>query len=204
MLEGNMQGRVPHAPGAAGGPWARVAAVRRALGTVAHSLRADGAGVAFALLVHRLRLAFPRVARDPGERTAERFLRALGMRVIARNWRSARDRRDEADLLALSPDGALLLLVEVKRASGPWDALERVDARKREVLWRLFCDLEECVRRARAGCPARGDPPRLAGVRRIRVDLVGIEGTARRAMVSRQVVALFEREIARRDHQGKS
>ncbi|MBI1304272.1 MAG: hypothetical protein GC172_10880 [Phycisphaera sp.] len=120
------------------------------------------------------------------------------MRVIARNWRSARDRRDEADLLALSPDGALLIVVEVKRAAGPWDALERVDGRKREVLWRLLCDLEECVRRARTGAPARGDPPRLAAVRRIRVDLVGVEGSARHSMVSRQVTALFEREVSRR------
>jgi Holliday junction resolvase-like predicted endonuclease len=195
MLETNMQAKT-----AAGTPRLAVAAARsRArLAAVWRALHADGLGIAFAYVVHRLRLALPRLARDPGERTAERFLRALGMRVIGRNWRSQRDRRDEADLLALSPDGTLLVLVEVKRAAGPWDALERVDARKREVLWRLLCDLEECVRRARTGCPARGDPQRLAAVRRIRVDLIGVEGAARRAMVSRQVTALFEREVARR------
>lgn len=191
MLEGNMQGKVPLRTREGASRWSALAALRR-------TVRSDGLGVAFAYLIHLARLALPRISRDPGERTAERFLRALGLRVVARNWRSPRDQRDEADLLAISPDGALLLLVEVKRASGPWDALERVDTRKREVLWRLLCDLEECVRRARSGCPARGDPPHLAGVRRIRVDLIGVEGTARAAMVSRQVTALFERDLQRR------
>lgn len=197
MLEANMQGRVPPTAASAARRRGRLAAALRALRAVAQTLRVDGPGLGLAHLVHAARLAVPRATRDPGERRAERFLRALGMRVVARNWRSPRDRRDEADLLALSPDGALLVLVEVKRAAGPWDALERVDARKREVLWRLVCDLEDCVRRARTGRGARGDPPRLARVRRIRVDLVGVEGTGRAAMVSRQVTSLLEREVAR-------
>ena len=115
-------------------------------------LSRDGAWIAMLYLVrltlHRMHPRTNRLLahfrpRDAGERAAERFLRALGYQTLARNWRSFRDPRDEADLVMLSPDRATVVVVEVKRARGPWDALDRVDARKREVLWRLLQDLTD-------------------------------------------------------------
>ncbi len=48
-----------------------------------------------------------------GEQAAADFLvRRHGFRVVARNWRSPRDRRDEIDLVAR--DGDVLVFVEVK------------------------------------------------------------------------------------------
>lgn len=53
--------------------------------------------------------------RDPlgpaGERAAEKFLKANGYRVLARN---ARVPMGEADLLCTAPDGDTVVLVEVK------------------------------------------------------------------------------------------
>jgi putative endonuclease len=53
-----------------------------------------------------------------GERLAADFLRKeKGCRIVARNWRSPRDRRDEIDLVCR--DGEVLVFVEVKtRAAG--------------------------------------------------------------------------------------
>jgi len=50
-----------------------------------------------------------------GERRAEAFLKKLGFRVLARNWRSPRDHRDELDLICL--DGVVVVFVEVKTRS---------------------------------------------------------------------------------------
>ncbi len=48
-----------------------------------------------------------------GERLAARFLRKQnGYKIVARNWRSPRDRRDEIDLVCR--DGLTLVFVEVK------------------------------------------------------------------------------------------
>lgn len=50
---------------------------------------------------------------DLGEKLAGRHLREeVGLRILATNWRSPRDRRDEIDLVAL--DGETLVFVEVK------------------------------------------------------------------------------------------
>lgn len=53
-----------------------------------------------------------------GEQTAAEFLRTRhGYSIVARNWRSPRDRRDEIDLVCR--DGDVLVFVEVKaRAAG--------------------------------------------------------------------------------------
>lgn len=72
-----------------------------------------------------------------GERLAERFLRRKrGLRIVVRNWRNPRDRRDEIDLVAL--DGDVLVFVEVKARSA--DALVpgyfAVNVRKKKVLRR--------------------------------------------------------------------
>ena len=72
-----------------------------------------------------------------GERAAADFLRAWrGFRLVARNWRNPRDRREELDLVAA--DGETLVFVEVKtRAPGALvPGFYAVDARKRQVLRR--------------------------------------------------------------------
>ncbi|MDR0353254.1 MAG: YraN family protein [Opitutaceae bacterium] len=72
-----------------------------------------------------------------GERAAAKFLRrARGMKIVARNWRSPRDRRDEIDLVCR--DGETLVFVEVKtRAAGALtQGADAVDARKKKVLRR--------------------------------------------------------------------
>lgn len=157
-------------------------------------LRADGASVAFAWVVRSLVARWRRPPRDAGERAAEKLLRALGYSIEARNWRSPRDPRDEADLLARTPDRSTLVIVEVKRSRGPWDALERVDTRKKEVLWRLLRDLEDA---AAQGAPKGPFPRAVASVSSIRVDLVGVRGEGRTASAVRHVAGLFERSVRR-------
>jgi putative endonuclease len=53
-----------------------------------------------------------------GERCAERHLARRGYRVLRRRWRAG---SDEADLVAVDPDGRTLVIVEVKtrRAAAP-------------------------------------------------------------------------------------
>ena len=178
------------------GPARRLEAIARWPRHLLAHLRIDGVAVAIAFALRGVRAWLQRAPRDPGERAAERFLRTLGYRVIARNWRSPRDRRDEADLIVLSPDARELVIVEVKRAAGPWDALERVDSRKKEVLWRLLVDLEELPRRTltRANAPPDAKLRRLASrVDSIRVDLVGVRGEGRSAVAIEQACGVFSR-----------
>jgi Holliday junction resolvase-like predicted endonuclease len=174
---------------------------RHARHAVGH-FRRDGPAVAVAWIVHCLGPLVARAPRDPGERAAERLLRALGYSIEARNWRSPRDPRDEADLIARTPDGRTMVVVEVKRAAGPWDALERVDTRKKEVLWRLLRDLEDAATAQAGGCarrvpPRSGFPRGLDAVSSIRVDLVGVRGEGRSASATRHVTGVFERSVRR-------
>ena len=72
-----------------------------------------------------------------GERLAASFLKKnSGLKIVARNWRSPRDRRDEIDLVAR--DGAVLVFVEVKtRVAGALvPGYYAVDARKKKVVRR--------------------------------------------------------------------
>lgn len=168
---------------------------RMPLGAVRDHLARDGPWLAALFILRSIdgclrRLGLRRPPREAGEAAAERFLRALGYRTVARNWRSPRDSRDEADLLMLAPDHATLVVVEVKRARGPWDALDRVDRRKRAVLWRLLDDLA-------AGDAAAQAVVAQAGADRVRVDLVGVRGEGRSASAVRHVVGLFERQAIR-------
>lgn len=73
---------------------------------------------------------------DQGERSAAAFLAGRGWRILARNWRSPRDRRDEIDLVCR--DGDVLVFVEVKtRAAGALvPGYFAVDGRKKKVLRR--------------------------------------------------------------------
>ncbi len=131
------------------------------------------------------------LGRDPGERAAERFLRTLGYKVLARNWRSPRDRRDEADLIVRTPDRSEIVLVEVKRSASQWDPLARVDRRKREVLWRIVLDLEALARSRSATSIART----IRRARAIRIDLVAVRGSGRLASVCDHLPGVLTRTI---------
>jgi len=72
-----------------------------------------------------------------GERLAEAFLRRKrGYGIVARNWRSPRDRREEIDLVCC--DGDVLVFVEVKArdAAALVPGYFAVDRRKKNVLRR--------------------------------------------------------------------
>ncbi len=79
----------------------------------------------------------PNEAGARGEQAAADFLKARqGFTIIARNWRSPRDRRDEIDLVCR--DGDVLVFVEVKaRAEGALvSGYQAVDERKKRALRR--------------------------------------------------------------------
>ncbi|RXK56270.1 endonuclease [Oleiharenicola lentus] len=72
-----------------------------------------------------------------GEKAAADFLKARqGYAILARNWRSPRDQRDEIDLICR--DGDVLVFVEVKaRAAGALvSGYHAVDERKKRALRR--------------------------------------------------------------------
>lgn len=72
-----------------------------------------------------------------GEQAAADFLKARqGFAILARNWRSPRDQRDEIDLICR--DGDVLVFVEVKaRAAGALvSGYHAVDDRKKRALRR--------------------------------------------------------------------
>ena len=72
-----------------------------------------------------------------GEQAAAEFLQSRhGFKVVLRNWRNPRDRRDEIDLVCR--DGEVLVFVEVKaRAEGALvSGFQAVDERKKKALRR--------------------------------------------------------------------
>jgi putative endonuclease len=74
-----------------------------------------------------------------GERTAADWLqRERRFKVVTRNWRNPKDRREEIDLVCR--DGGVLVFVEVKaRAAGALvPGYHAVDARKKRVLRRAI------------------------------------------------------------------
>ncbi|MBS0662715.1 MAG: YraN family protein [Verrucomicrobia bacterium] len=118
--------------------------------------------------LHRSRSAAARRGAEGERLAAGHVRRVLGYTVLARNWRSPRDRRDELDLVCR--DGEALVFIEVKsRAAGALvSGYEAVDARKRRVLRRTaVCYLGLLPRRPRAirfdvievEFPAAGAPP---------------------------------------------
>jgi len=165
--------------------------------TIAH-LRHDGLAVACASVIRRALPWLSRPPRDPGEQAAERFLSLLGYGVLARNWRSPGSPRDEADLIVQTPDGREVVVVEVKRTASTWDALERVDVRKREVLWRIALSLEEIRDRQRLGggepC-ARALRHALRAADTIRIDLVAVRGDGRGCAVSDHLPGILSRRL---------
>ena len=83
-----------------------------------------------------LRLTGTAAIGDRGERLAAEFLGTRGFKIIARNWRSPHDRRDEIDLVCR--DGEVLVFVEVKTrtATALVPGYHAVDRRKKDVLRR--------------------------------------------------------------------
>ena len=73
---------------------------------------------------------------ERGENDAAAFLRGQGYAIVARNWRSPKDRRDEIDLICR--DGEVLVFVEVKTraAHALVSGYHAVDARKKAVVRR--------------------------------------------------------------------
>ncbi len=73
---------------------------------------------------------------EHGEKLAATFLQKQSYRIVARNWRSPRDRRDELDLICR--DGDVLVFVEVKTraANALVSGFHAVDARKKSVVRR--------------------------------------------------------------------
>jgi len=157
-----------------------------------HACR-EGPAVAFAWLARSFTGSTGRARRDPGEKAAERFLRGLGYGILARNWRSPRDPRDEADLIAITPDGADLVIVEVKRTATSWGPLDRVDSRKRAALWRILRDLEDARIHRSDRALARAIPRAL----RIRIDLVGVRGDGSTSTVVDYAPDILQRDLAR-------
>jgi len=79
----------------------------------------------------------PAPAGAAGERAAAEFLqRERGFVVVARNWRSPRDRRDELDLVCR--EGEVLVFVEVKTraAHALVPGYDAINARKKKALRR--------------------------------------------------------------------
>jgi len=73
-----------------------------------------------------------------GERLAAAWLRKAGFKIVARNWRSPRDKRDEIDLVCL--DVEVLVFIEVKtRAAGALvSGYYAVDHRKKTAMRRAI------------------------------------------------------------------
>lgn len=85
-----------------------------------------------------LRVPWPGSAStgERGEKLAAAYLKKKGYRVVARNWRNPRDRRDELDLVCT--DGDVLVFVEVKArdAAALVSGYHAVDTRKKQVVRR--------------------------------------------------------------------
>lgn len=106
----------------------------------------------FGWMLTILGLRRPRDAGGRGEALAAAWLRReRGFAIVARNWRSPRDRREEIDLVAR--DGDTLVFVEVKSrsAAARVPGVHAVDARKKRVLRRAVRSYLAALRR-KPGC----------------------------------------------------
>jgi putative endonuclease len=110
-----------------------------------------------------------------GEAVAAKFLKRAKYRLVARNLTIG---DDEADIIAIDPDGLTVVIVEVKaRVVGETPPEEGVGPQKRHRLARLASRLLK-------GREYQGRP--------IRFDVVGVEFPARGRAVVRHHVAAFD------------
>jgi putative endonuclease len=116
-----------------------------------------------------------------GERLAAARLKKYGMKIIARNWRSPRDQRDEIDLVCLQGD--VLVFVEVKtRAVGALvSGYFAIDRRKKTALKRAIDAYLRALRPT--------DRPKT-----FRFDVVEVEMAAEPIVRHFENVPLFEKE----------
>lgn len=74
-----------------------------------------------------------------GERLAAEWLqRERRFKIIARNWRSPRDRREEIDLVARDRDVLVFVEVKARTAGALVPGFHAIDARKKRVLRRAI------------------------------------------------------------------
>lgn len=72
-----------------------------------------------------------------GERLAAEWLRReRGFKIVARNWRSPRDRRDEIDLVCRDGDALVFVEVKTRSAAALVPGYHAVNAAKKKVLLR--------------------------------------------------------------------
>ncbi len=76
-----------------------------------------------------------------GERLAADWLkRERGFALVARNWRSPRDRRDELDLVCRDREVLVFVEVKARAADARVSGFHAVDRRKKRVLRRVITD----------------------------------------------------------------
>lgn len=123
-----------------------------------------------------------RIVRSPlsgdwGESLAAKFLiKTAGYRILDRNWRNPRDRRDELDLIALDRDVLVFVEVKTRAKEAKVPGYYAVDQRKKQVVQRT----------ARAYLSGLREKPRT-----IRFDIVEVELPAR-GSADEPVVRHFE------------
>ncbi len=78
----------------------------------------------------------PRDAGALGEGLAAEYLARQGFRLVARNWRSPRDRRDELDLVMRDDEVLVFVEVKTRSAAALVPGYHAVDKRKRTALRR--------------------------------------------------------------------
>lgn len=80
---------------------------------------------------------FPDGAGERGEQAAAEFLvQRHGFKLVARNWRSPRDRRDEIDLVARDRDVLVFVEVKARDARARVPGYYAINPRKKRVLRR--------------------------------------------------------------------
>jgi putative endonuclease len=73
---------------------------------------------------------------EAGEQVAADFLKGRGLKVLVRNWRNPRDRRDEIDLVCRDGEAVVFVEVKTRAATALVPGYFTVDARKKKVLRR--------------------------------------------------------------------
>lgn len=117
-----------------------------------------------------------------GEQLAAEWLqRERRFSIVARNWRSPRDRRDEIDLVCRDGDALVFVEVKTRTARALVPGFHAVDARKKRVLRRA----------ARVYLALLRDRPRTFRCDVVEVTLSGGSSTAAPEILHFENVALF-------------